>query len=322
MRPRPHRPRTSPIRNSHCGCRTSSPSPSRSPEACRSARSSPTRQFASAFSPGMHGTTFGGGPLICATALEFLTIIEDDDLARQHSRARRRTARRARKAWPAQFDFIREVRGEGLILGVDLSIDGAPYRRRSPARRPAHQLHARTYPASAAAVHHPRAQTSPNFSPSFEKAPEASTTKARPPPKHAKPQRSAADGSGCREVMKHEHHRCQPHRSCTNDLLTGMEWSPAQLRELLHLAADVKAHPDRYRGALAGRFLALIFEKPSLRTRVTFEVGIASLGGSRRVSRSHRHASRRARIHPRRREKPRALGARHRRARVQAGIAR
>src|SRR5271156_4311291 len=66
----------------------------------------------------------------------------------------------------------------------------------------------------------------------------------------------------------------------TNDLLTGMEWSPAQTRELLHLAADVKAHPDRYRGALAGRFLALIFEKPSLRTRVTFEVGISSLGGA------------------------------------------
>jgi ornithine carbamoyltransferase len=66
----------------------------------------------------------------------------------------------------------------------------------------------------------------------------------------------------------------------TNDLLTGMEWSPAQVRELFHLAADIKARPDRYRGALAGRFLAMIFEKPSLRTRVTFEVGIASLGAT------------------------------------------
>lgn len=66
----------------------------------------------------------------------------------------------------------------------------------------------------------------------------------------------------------------------TNDLLTGMEWGPAQVRELFHLAADIKARPDRYRGALAGRFLALIFEKPSLRTRVTFEVGISSLGGA------------------------------------------
>jgi ornithine carbamoyltransferase len=68
--------------------------------------------------------------------------------------------------------------------------------------------------------------------------------------------------------------------SLTNDLLTGMEWNPAQVRELYHLSGDVKAHPDRYRAALAGRFLAMIFEKPSLRTRVTFEVGIASLGGA------------------------------------------
>jgi ornithine carbamoyltransferase len=65
-----------------------------------------------------------------------------------------------------------------------------------------------------------------------------------------------------------------------NDLLTGMEWTPAQLRDFYRLAADVKAHPDRYRSSLAGRVLVLIFEKPSLRTRVTFEVGIANLGGT------------------------------------------
>lgn len=66
----------------------------------------------------------------------------------------------------------------------------------------------------------------------------------------------------------------------TNDLLTGMEWTSAQVRELFDLAREVKAQPDRSRTALAGRSFALIFEKPSLRTRVTFEVGIASLGGS------------------------------------------
>ena len=64
------------------------------------------------------------------------------------------------------------------------------------------------------------------------------------------------------------------------DLLTGMEWSASQVGELFHLAADLKARPERYRTALADRSFALIFEKPSLRTRVTFEVGIASLGGS------------------------------------------
>jgi ornithine carbamoyltransferase len=66
----------------------------------------------------------------------------------------------------------------------------------------------------------------------------------------------------------------------TRDLATGAEWSAAQVRELFHLAADIKQRPDRYRGALGGKYLALIFEKPSLRTRVTFEVGIASMGGA------------------------------------------
>ncbi len=70
-----------------------------------------------------------------------------------------------------------------------------------------------------------------------------------------------------------------PTLAISRDLLTGTEWSPAVIRELYHLAADIKARPDFYRGALAGRFLAMIFEKPSLRTRATFEVGIQSLGG-------------------------------------------
>lgn len=65
-----------------------------------------------------------------------------------------------------------------------------------------------------------------------------------------------------------------------NDLLTGMEFGPARVRDLFHLAADVKAHPDRFSKSIAGRHVAMIFEKPSLRTRVSFEVGITSLGGS------------------------------------------
>jgi ornithine carbamoyltransferase len=66
----------------------------------------------------------------------------------------------------------------------------------------------------------------------------------------------------------------------TKNLLTGHEWGPAEVRDLLHLAASIKGRPKRYRTALVGRFLALIFEKPSLRTRVTFEAGIASLGAA------------------------------------------
>jgi acetylornithine/N-succinyldiaminopimelate aminotransferase len=82
-------------------------------------------KFAAAFTPGMHGTTFGGGPLVCATALEFLTVVEEGNLLAK-IRERGAELRAGLETVATRFDFIREVRGEGLMLGVDLSIDGAP----------------------------------------------------------------------------------------------------------------------------------------------------------------------------------------------------
>jgi len=83
-------------------------------------------KFAAAFAPGIHGTTFGGGPMICAVALEFLTVIEEDNLL-DNVQERGAQLRAGLEKLAARFDFIREIRGEGLILGLDLSIDGAPF---------------------------------------------------------------------------------------------------------------------------------------------------------------------------------------------------
>ena len=83
-------------------------------------------KFAAAFTPGMHGTTFGGGPLVCATALEFLTVVEEEELL-ANIRERGAELRTGIEKLAGKFDFIREVRGEGLMLGVDLSVDGAPF---------------------------------------------------------------------------------------------------------------------------------------------------------------------------------------------------
>lgn len=62
------------------------------------------------------------------------------------------------------------------------------------------------------------------------------------------------------------------------DYLSVDDLSPKEFIELLDLAADLKARPEVYEGRLAGRSVALIFEKPSTRTRVSFEVGVAQLG--------------------------------------------
>jgi len=83
-------------------------------------------EIAEAFVPGLHGSTFGGGPLVCATALTFLDTVERKQLL-ANVRSRGAELRAGLKKLAAKFDFIREVRGEGLMLGVDLDVEGAPY---------------------------------------------------------------------------------------------------------------------------------------------------------------------------------------------------
>src|SRR5271163_3462960 len=85
-----------------------------------------SQAVAARVSPGLHGTTFGGGPLACAAALEFLSIIEDEKLL-ENIRERGAELHEGLVALASQFEFIREIRGEGLILGIELSIDGAPF---------------------------------------------------------------------------------------------------------------------------------------------------------------------------------------------------
>jgi ornithine carbamoyltransferase len=63
------------------------------------------------------------------------------------------------------------------------------------------------------------------------------------------------------------------------DYVNENDWSPAEIEKLLDLAAQIKGRPDDWRGALVGRSLAMIFEKSSTRTRVSFEAGMFQLGG-------------------------------------------
>ena len=64
------------------------------------------------------------------------------------------------------------------------------------------------------------------------------------------------------------------------DLVSTRDLGPEGVEAVLHLAGLMKARPADFRIALAGKHMVIFFEKPSLRTRLTFEVGIASMGGS------------------------------------------
>lgn len=64
-----------------------------------------------------------------------------------------------------------------------------------------------------------------------------------------------------------------------NDFVSIRDFTPSEIEYLLLRARQIKARPELHEDALHGKTLAMIFEKPSLRTRVTFDVGIQQLGG-------------------------------------------
>jgi ornithine carbamoyltransferase len=70
-----------------------------------------------------------------------------------------------------------------------------------------------------------------------------------------------------------------PKEFWSRDLVSIRDLSRGEVEAILQLTALMKARPADFRGALSGKQLVMFFEKPSLRTRLTFEAGMASLGG-------------------------------------------
>jgi len=63
------------------------------------------------------------------------------------------------------------------------------------------------------------------------------------------------------------------------DLLTGFEMTQQQALDLIALGKELKANPAKFSQELAGKSVVTLFEKQSLRTRVTFDIGVNKLGG-------------------------------------------
>ncbi|HYL14095.1 MAG TPA: aspartate aminotransferase family protein [Terriglobales bacterium] len=82
-------------------------------------------EFASAISVGQHGTTFGGGPLACRVALEYLAILEDENLLENVSRVGAYLQQQLKQV-AERYAAAKEVRGRGLIQGLQLDVPARP----------------------------------------------------------------------------------------------------------------------------------------------------------------------------------------------------
>ena len=69
------------------------------------------------------------------------------------------------------------------------------------------------------------------------------------------------------------------HPLATDHVLIDTDLTPGETRQVLELGLAVKQRPRDFSTVLSGRYAAMLFEKPSLRTRVTFELGMKQLGG-------------------------------------------
>lgn len=80
---------------------------------------------AAVFQPGEHASTFGGNPLSSAAALAALSVIMDEKLAEQ-AEAKGEYIKESISAWKKELPVIKEVRGQGLLLGIVLGVEGKP----------------------------------------------------------------------------------------------------------------------------------------------------------------------------------------------------
>ena len=194
------------------------------------------------FAPGDHGSTFGGNPVSCAAALAVLDTIADEGLL-EHVEARRR-APRATGSRLCTARWSTDVRGSGLWRGARPHRRARPRGRgRRPRARPARQRR----PARRASGWRPRWSS--------------------PRPRSTRPCRCSA--AALDEVAG----RMPRHFLRDDDL------SPDELLQVLDLADRMKADRHRYRPLAGPQSVALLFDKPTLRTQLSFSVGVAELGG-------------------------------------------
>jgi len=203
--------------------------------------------------PGDHGSTFGGNPIACAAALAVIDTIDHQKIMDNVTRSSA-----ALRSALESFGPVTEVKGKGLMLGATLD--------KPIARDVVRQC--------------------------FEKklilnATDEFTLRFVPPlvineAQIAQAMTTLAEVLGVPAPIPTLASLAAPAPQAYGDFLAIDDFTTAQLEEVLDLAAYTKQRRKMAPSVIQpieGRSVALVFEKPSLRTRVSFETGIRELGG-------------------------------------------
>ena len=215
-----------------------------------------TAEAASGMTPGSHGSTFGGNPLAIAAANAVLDVMLKPgffDHVQKMSLLLKQKLASVVDRYPA---VLSEVRGEGLLVGVKAVVPSGDLVNALRDEKLAHRRRRRQCGAVPGAVDRDRGRD------------RRVRSDARARLRRAVGQSVEEGGGMMSKSVRH--------------FLDISELPPSELRNMLALSADMKAKlkaHDKGKKPLEGKTLAMIFERPSTRTRVSFDVGMRQLGG-------------------------------------------
>ena len=215
-----------------------------------------TAEAAAGMTPGSHGSTFGGNPLAVAAANAVLDVMLKPGFLEHVQKMSLLLKQKLASVVDRHPDVLAEVRGEGLLIGLKAVVPSGDLVDRAARREAAHGRRRRQRGAVPAAADRQRGGDR-----GIRAAARSRLRRAF--------RRSVATGGGAMSTTPRHFLDLSelPTRELRNMLAAGVA-----------MKAKLKAHA-RPTHPLEGKTLAMIFEKPSTRTRVSFDVGMRQLGG-------------------------------------------